>query len=255
MSRREAFAAGLRTSRPLTGLFVKTPAYHNVELLAQTDLDFLVIDAEHAPFDPSQIDMCALAGQAKDMPLLVRVGRNEPDAILSVLDVGAAGVFVPHVRSATDARKAAQAAKYIGGSRGFSPSTRAGGYGSRGLRDYMIAADQETALVLQIEDAEALDHLEAIAQTPGVSGLFVGRADLAASMGADWNDPRLDEATRQTALAAHAAGISCGAYLADPDQAETYRAWGVSFFVTGSDQSALKTEAQRIANAFTPKPA
>jgi len=254
VTHRASFAERLRSGMPSTGTFLKTPAYQSVELIAQTGLDFLVLDAEHAPFDPSQIDACVLASHVVDLPLLVRVSRNAPDTILSALDMGAAGVFLPHIITPDDARRATAAARYIGGERGFSPSTRAGGYGSRGLRDYMEAADREAAVVLQIEDAAALAHLDAIAATGGVTGLFVGRADLAASMGLDWNDQRLDEATAETAKAAKRAGVACGAYLADPAKVEIFRSWGISFFVVGSDQSAMKNELSRIANAFR-KPA
>lgn len=251
MTVRASFAARLRSGAPATGTFLKTPAHQSVELIAQTGLDYAVLDAEHAPFDLSQIDTCMLASLATDLPLLVRIGRNAPDVILSALDMGATGIFVPHVITADDAARAAAASRYIGGERGFSPSTRAGGYGSRGLRPYMEVADREVCLVLQIEDAEALDHLDAISATEGVSGLFVGRADLAASMSVDWDDPRLDEATLAVANACHRAGIAAGAYLSDARRLQTFRDWGVSFFVVGSDQSAMKAALARVASDFS----
>lgn len=250
MTRRSAFAERLRGTEPLCGVFQKTPHHQVTELLGQTEIDFAVLDAEHAPFDPSQLDSCMLASTAVDLPLLVRVARNAPDPILAALDMGASGVFVPHVACPDDAARAVRAAKYISGGRGFSPSTRAGDYGRRGLRPYMEAADGETAMVFQIEDAGALDHLAAIAGTPGAAGLFVGRADLAASMDVDWNDPRLDEATREIASAARAAGIACGAFLADAARAVEFRAWGVNFLVVGSDQSALKADVARTVRAL-----
>ncbi|MDF0546646.1 aldolase/citrate lyase family protein [Sphingobium sp. H39-3-25] len=250
MTKRASFAGLIRSGAPATGTFLKTPAHQTVELIAQTGLDFAVLDAEHAPFDPSQIDTCMLASQVADLPVLVRVPRNAPDTILSALDMGATGIFVPHVAYPDDAQRAAAAARYIGGKRGFSPSTRAGGYGTRGLRPYMEAADKEVCLILQIEDTEALDHLDAIASVEGVAGLFVGRADLAASMDVDWNDRRLDDATVAVAKAAARAGIAAGAYLGDPGRLEEFRSWGVSFFVVGSDQSAMKTELARVAKAF-----
>lgn len=250
VSRRASFAEHIRSGAPATGTFLKTPAHQTVELIAQTGLDFAVLDAEHAPFDPSQVDVCMLASQAGDLPLLVRVPRNAPDTILGALDMGATGIFVPHVATPDDAQRASAACHYIGGERGFSPSTRAGGYGTRGLRPYMEAADREVCLILQIEDAAALDHLDAIASTVGVAGLFVGRADLAASLQLDWNDPRLDEATIAVASACARAGIAAGAYLSDPSRLAAFQQWGVSFFVVGSDQSAMKTELSRVASAF-----
>lgn len=250
LSRRGAFAQDLRKSGSAVGIFQKTPHHQITEILAQSGIDFIVLDAEHAPFDPSQMDACLLAAIAGDLPAMVRVARNAPDAILAALDLGATGIFVPHVASERDAVAASGAAKYAGGGRGFSPSTRAGGYGTRGLRPYMVAADLETALVLQIEDASALGELDAIAAVPGVAGLFVGRADLAASMDVDWNDPVLDDATRAVAAACAQAGIACGAYLADPSKASAFRDWGVSFLVAGADQGALRSSVGAIAAQF-----
>ena len=250
MTRRASFTHRLTSGARLMGTFQKFPAHQTVELLGQTSLDFVVLDTEHAPFDPSQIDASILASHAVDLPLLVRVPRNEPDVILSVLDMGATGIFVPHVTTIEDAENAVAASRYFGGRRGFSPSTRAGGYGRRGLREYMEAADREVAVVLQIEDACALKSIEGIASVRAVAGLFVGRADLAVSMDADWTDTRLDDATWRTAAAARDAGIAAGAYLGDLTRAAEFLDRGVSFFVAGSDQGALKGEVNRLASTF-----
>lgn len=236
----------------MTGVFQKFPHHQVTEILAMSDLDFAVLDTEHAPFDPSQVDACMLAGMARDFPLLVRVARPDGDAILSALDMGATGVFVPHVDTPAKAASAARSARYAGGGRGFSPSTRAGGYGGRGLKPYMDAADRDVLVVAQIEDASALGWLPAIVATPGIDALFIGRADLAASFGCEWNDPKLDEATARIAQSARDAGIACGAYLADPAQAERYRGLGISFLLAGSDQGALREDANRLAAAMAP---
>ena len=87
---------------------------------------------------------------------------------------------------------------------------------------------------------------------PGIDALFIGRADLAASFGCDWNDPKLDEATARIAQSAADAGIACGAYLADPAQAARYRSMGISFLLAGSDQGALRQDANRLAAAMAP---
>lgn len=219
-----------------------------------SDLDFAVLDTEHAPFDPSQVDACMLAGMACDFPLLVRIARTDADAVLSALDMGATGVFVPHVDTPAKAANAARFARYTGGTRGFSPSTRAGGYGSRGLKPYMDAADRNVLVIAQIEDASALGWLPAIAATPGIDALFIGRADLAASFGCDWNDPKLDEATARIAQSAADAGIACGAYLADAAQAARYRSMGISFLLAGSDQGALRQDANRCRSRRSAPP-
>jgi 2-keto-3-deoxy-L-rhamnonate aldolase RhmA len=79
------------------GTFVKTLSPHVVEILGPTGLDFAAIDAEHAPFDRAALDLMMLAGRAARLPIHVRIPDTAPATILSVLDVGAAGLVVPHV--------------------------------------------------------------------------------------------------------------------------------------------------------------
>lgn len=250
MTIRSTFAARIREGHPLIGTFQKLPSHQVVELVGQSGLDFVVLDNEHAPFDPSQIDACVLASHAVDIPLLVRVRSDEAPDILSVLDMGATGIFVPHVVSGDLAAGIMASALYRGGNRGFSPSTRAGGYGARGLDAYLDEADREVAVVLQIEDKAALDNLDAISGTKGVAGLFVGRADLAVSLGVDWNNPQIDAATIAVAQAAARHGIAAGSYLADATRVAELRAWGISFFVIGSDQGSLKAAMTSSATSF-----
>jgi 2-keto-3-deoxy-L-rhamnonate aldolase RhmA len=106
------------------GTFVKTNSVHVVEILAQSPLDFVVVDAEHAPFDRAAVDLLVLAGRAAGIPVMVRVPDMAPATILSVLDVGAAGLLVPHVDTAAQARELVALTRCRGGSRGFSSSTR-----------------------------------------------------------------------------------------------------------------------------------
>ena len=81
----------------LAGTFLKTPAHEMVELLARSGLDFVAIDAEHAPFDRGRLDACLAMARALNFPVLVRVPEGSAAAILIALDSGATGVIVPHV--------------------------------------------------------------------------------------------------------------------------------------------------------------
>ena len=79
----------------LAGTFVKTPHHVLIEVLAQSELDFLCLDAEHAPFDRSSLDACLAVAVALDFPILIRVGDNSPREILQALDYGTVGIVVP----------------------------------------------------------------------------------------------------------------------------------------------------------------
>ncbi len=246
----EALREQLRGQARVTGSFVKTPAHQIVEILGVSGLDCLVIDAEHAPFTPRDLDLMCLAGRAVGIPILVRVATLDPAAINTCLDVGATGIVVPHVRDAGRAAAAVAAARYRGGVRGFSPSPRAGGYGTLQPPAYLDHADRSVSVWCQIEDAEALDNLDAIAAVPDVDCLFVGRADLALSLGVAGNDhPKIVEAVGKVAAACRKAGIAAGIFVASPGEIPALAGAGYRCFVIGSDQSFLLAHGRQVAQA------
>jgi len=228
------------------GIFVKTAAPQTIELLGLCGLDFAVVDAEHAPIDVSQLDVLMLAGRAAALTLYVRVPDCQPSTLLRVLDLGAVGVLVPHVDSARDAAVIVSACRYHQGTRGYSGSTRFAGYGTRNMRHTLDAA-QHLSIMCQIESAAAVSAAAAIAATPGVTGLFVGRADLALSMGLD--SPQAAEvitATEHVIQAGLAQGKRVGVLVNSRAEREAYARQGVSWFIHGSDQMLLMQAVRAI---------
>ena len=141
------------------GTFVKTTSPQCIEILGGAGLDFAVLDAEHAPFDRAALDLAMLAGRAAKLPLFVRVLDRSAAALLSVLDMGAVGVLVPHVDSAQDAADAVAHCRYVGGDRGYSSSPRAAGYGALGMKQ-AIAHGDRNVVVCQIESVAAVGNVE-----------------------------------------------------------------------------------------------
>lgn len=227
--------------------FVKTTSHQTVEVLGTTGLDAIVLDAEHAPFGAESLDRCLSVAGA--LPTLVRVPANRPESILQALDMGAAGVLVPHVDSPAEAAHAVSAARYAGGTRGFSASTRAGRYGERQWSDYLSQSDADTAVLLQIESALAVTQAEAIASVPGVDALFMGPADLAVSLGAHRIDDRIvQDAIAQICAAARRAVCPLGCFVPDVAAISGLYDLGVRFFVIGSDQALLKKAMHQVVN-------
>ncbi|HSV84280.1 MAG TPA: aldolase/citrate lyase family protein [Ramlibacter sp.] len=229
------------------GTFVKTTSPQCIEILGGCGLDFAVLDAEHAPFDRASLDLAMLAGRAADLPLLVRVSERSAASLLSVLDMGAAGVLVPHVDTPEAAREVVAHCRYLGGDRGYSSSPRAAGYGALGMKEAIRQGDGNVVLC-QIESVQAVENAARIAAVPGVMALFIGRADLALSMGlANAQDPRVTEATESVIRAGLAAGKTIGMFVGSTAERDKYRALGVRWFIQGSDQSLLRQAAQAIA--------
>lgn len=241
------FRQAVRSGRQLLGVFIKTASHQTVELVARTGLDFAILDCEHAPMDALTLDRMALAGRAAGLPLLVRPPAIDPVFVGQALDIGLSGVVAPHVDSAEAANALLDAAKYARGQRGFSPSTRAAGYGAPNARAYREAADAESSVWCQIEDASAIDRLDAIAAIEDVDCLFLGRADLAQSFGVDSQaDPKVVEAVRATAEAGQRHGRTVGIFIGSPSEIPDLKALGISVFVCGSDQSWLIGEGRRV---------
>lgn len=223
----------------VVGTFIKTPTIHATEIVGSLGFDFTIIDQEHAPFDRGTIDMACLAARAVGTAALVRVAEPSAASILSVLDLGATGVLVPHVDSADKARQIASACRYRGGSRGFSNTTRAGGFGSASFDDHIAAQDAQIACVAMIEDEAALDHLDAIAAVEGIDAFFIGRGDLTAALGTE----RMQEAVKQITAAARVAGMTTMVLVSSKADARAMRELGATAFVVSNDQSFLRSAA------------
>ena len=174
------FRERLMAREVLAGTWVKTPHPHVTEVLALSELDVLVLDAEHAPFDRAALDQCILAARAGGKPVLVRPASGSHEHILNALDCGADGVIVPHIRSAAEARELVSACQYVSGGRGYAGSSRAAGYTTKGMARHRADAAGVT-IVAQIEDVEAVEAIEEIAKVQGIHALFIGRADLTIS--------------------------------------------------------------------------
>jgi 2-keto-3-deoxy-L-rhamnonate aldolase RhmA len=229
------------------GTFIKTASHQVVEVLGISGLDFAIVDAEHAPFDLAALDVMALAGRAAGLPLLVRIPELSAVPIGQVLDLGAAGVVVPHVFTAEAGQAAVAAAKYSAGKRGFSPSTRAGGYGSIDGKAYRTQADADSLVWCQIEDKAALSNLDAIAQVDEIDCLFIGRADLSLSLGVE-NQKHADvvSAVKATAEAGVRAGRTVGIHISDTAEIPELLALGITAFVYSADQGMLSASIRRL---------
>jgi 4-hydroxy-2-oxoheptanedioate aldolase len=147
--------------------------------------DWVLIDCEHGTIGRETVELMAMAAQAGGATPIARPATNSPEAILAVLEAGAAGVQVPHVGTAQQARAAVEAVKYHPlGTRGLAAGTRPAAYGFRGAPgQYVEASNRETLVCVQIEDREGLANLREILAVPEIDVFFVGPSDLAQAMG------------------------------------------------------------------------
>ncbi|MCH7822866.1 MAG: aldolase [Proteobacteria bacterium] len=235
----------------LIGTWVKTPSPIVCEVLGKSDLDALCLDAEHAPFGRAELDACIAATRAANMTPLVRVPSADPHNILNALDCGAAGIVVPHVRTVEDAEAICQRSLYGPGGRGFAGSSRAAGFAGKAIADQLRESAEQTTIIAQIEDVDALNVIDEIAAVERLDCLFIGRIDLTVALGkTDPNDPEIIDAVASICAAGQKANIAVGMFVTDVAEVRQWQDLGASLFLLQSDQAFLLAGAAKLAAAF-----
>lgn len=224
----------------LLGTFVKTPHPHIIEVLSLAELPFIVLDAEHAPFDRSTLDSCILAARANKLPCIVRVQDSQPSTILNALDCGATGIQIPHVCSAEQAENLVKMSHYGEGGRGYAGSSRAANYATKPMANHLKDSKSDTVVIAQIEDPEGVVNADSIARVEGIDALFIGQVDLAVSYGAESvNDECVREASIKIIKAAQQVNKPVGMFVANAQAARNWKELGVSFFCVGSEHKMI----------------
>ena len=225
------------SGEPLLGTFVKTPSPNIIEALGRSDLDFLCLDAEHAPFGRGELDMCLLAARSVGMPAVVRLPSANGEHILNVLDLGADGFVAPHMKTADEAQYVVDKSLYHRG-RGFAGGTRSAG--AKGLETHIKDSNDSVTVIGQIEDKDALDHLDDILSVDGIDCFFIGRSDLTVSMGlTDRDAPEVLSTIEHICTRAREHGRITGTFTTNFDEIPHWRSLGVSLFILGSDQGLM----------------
>jgi 2-keto-3-deoxy-L-rhamnonate aldolase RhmA len=213
-------------------------------------LDFVWIDTEHNAISLEAVQGHIMATKGSETVPLVRVAWNDPVLIKPVLDIGAAGVIVPLVRTAEEARRAVAACLYPPeGVRGYGPR-RPSNYGQLGGPEFCRASNSSVLPMVQVEHIEAVKHIDEIVAAPGLASIVLGPQDLAGSMGL-MGQPRHPEvlaAIDRVIAAARRAGVPVG--IGSGDDAETLKDWltrGIQWLTLGADCTLLLRAASELA--------
>lgn len=249
---RNEFKQALASGRPLIGLWCNFAFLPTVECVAHAGFDWLLLDMEHTQSNLDTISTQLLALRSSPSAAVVRVPSNDMAFIKRVLDAGCNNLMIPNIRSAAEAREAVSFTRFApDGLRGVAGSTRGDGYTR--YKDYMARANDEIALVLQIESREALEDLDAICRVPGVDAVFIGPSDLAASLGhrGQSGHPRVQAAISQAIAVGKSAGKAVGILTVD-GQGEPYLAQGATMVGVGTDMHLLIAAADALAGRVKP---
>lgn len=248
---KNTFKEALAQGAVRIGLWHGLASPYCAEICAGAGFDWLLFDGEHSPTDVPGLlaQLQAISGTA--CHAVARPPIGEPPIIKQYLDLGFQTLLIPMVGTAEQAERLVRATRYPPeGFRGVAMSRA-----SRWNRDadYYATANAESCLLVQVETREGLDNLAAIAGTEGVDGVFIGPADLAASLGHLGNPghPEVVAAIETAIDGIVAAGKAPGILSADVALAERYIARGCQFVAVGTDMGLLARGAEALVARFT----
>jgi 2-keto-3-deoxy-L-rhamnonate aldolase RhmA len=248
--------AALREGKPVAGITLSTSSVEIAAQAAEMGFDFLWIEMEHSPITLETARTIILATRGSRAMPFIRVPVSEQWTAKRVMDVGALGVIFPFVSSAGTAKAAAQACKYPpAGRRGSGAGLATFRWPAPG--GYYDFADRNIVVVAQIEEAAAIENIEAIAATPGIDVLFVGVSDLSFSYGlrGKQDDPVMQRALEAVVRAAKREGKAAGRPLVSPGQYEKFVDEGFTFFQAQTELNLLAAGAEaylKALNKFRP---
>ena len=245
------FKRALKAARAQIGLWSSLSSNYTVEVIAGAGFDWILLDTEHSPNDLESVLSQLQAAAPYPAHPVVRVAWNDMVLIKRMLDIGAQSLLVPYVSTPEEAAAAVSYVRYPpAGVRGVAGTTRATRFGR--VKDYAKRAHEEICLLVQVETQRALDNLEAICAVDGIDGVFIGPADLHASLGYPGEianakvKPLIDDAIGRIRKCGRAPGILT------PSEADA-RHWldcGALFVAVGADVGILARGAESLAAKF-----
>ncbi len=226
------------------------------EICASAGYDWVVIDAEHAPFDERTI-LSQLQSMAAytETQVLVRPPSGNPVLLKKLLDFGVQSFVIPMIETREQAEEMVRAVLYPPeGIRGVAPAlARASRWGT--IEDYAKNANQEICLILQIESKTGIDNLEEISQVKGVDGLFIGPADLAASYGhiGDADHPEIEHIIQNALGTIRRSGKTAGILALGEQEIQSYMEQGANFIGIGVDLLMLASQVRGTISNYKKK--
>ena len=255
-----SFKQALQDRRSQIGLWLGLADPYCAEIVAGTGYDWLLIDGEHAPNDVrstlAQLQAVASANSATDGPShpVVRVPVGATALIKQYLDLGAQTILVPMVDTPAQAAEMVQAMRYPPlGIRGMGAALARASRWQR-YPNYVAEANEQVCLLVQAETTLAMSNLAAIAATPGVDGVFIGPADLSASMGfpGQPGHPQVHAAIERGIRLILDAGKAPGILATTEAQANHWLQAGALFVAVGVDTMLLAAAATSLLEKFRP---
>jgi len=223
-------------------------------IAAAAGYDAVYVDLEHTSTSLETAAMLCGSALGAGISALVRVPSQEPSLIARVLDIGASGIIVPHVNSATEARSVVRAARFppLGG-RSISGPNALSGYGPVSATELTAVLESRTVVAVMVETPEAVDAVDAIAGVDGIDMVLIGPSDLTAEMGihGDYENEHFHNAVKSVAAACRDHGVALGiAGIKSVDLLKRFVDLGLRFVSAGTDVGMMTESATSRAQAL-----
>jgi 2-keto-3-deoxy-L-rhamnonate aldolase RhmA len=234
-----------------TGKWISIGSPVIAELSANLGHDFILVDLEHTSISLATLENIARAvdSVSGDTRTIVRVPWNDHVIVKRVLDTGVDGVQAPMIDSGSQAESFVEATEYPpDGKRGIA-STRATHYGF-GFPEYIKNGGRSVLSIVQIESMRAVENSKEIANVNGIDALFIGPADLSASLGVfgEWDSKPLNGAMDIVLTAGQDSEIPVGTLATDPEQISERIDQGFDYLIINHDTSDLIESDRRAIN-------
>jgi len=252
MIKKNQFKQALHGDKPLFGMWLGIPDTTVAEIGAGAGFDWLLVDAEHGPFDLRSVMSHLQAIEPYPVSVLVRPVEGSTALIKQLLDIGAQTLLVPMVDSAEQAEQIVAAAKYPPvGIRGLGTSMARAANWNR-TTDYLAKANDEICVIVQIETLAGLNNINEIVKVDGVDAVFIGPSDLSAAMGHVGNPGHPDAvgAIEEAFKVIHAAGKQAGVLAVTKELVAKYVAAGARFIGVGVDAALLANATRQLASQY-----
>ena len=243
------FARALAGDRPQIGMWVASGSPYCAEICAGSGLDWLLVDTEHSPNDVRSVLAQLQAVAPYPVHAVVRPPVADRVVIKQLLDIGVQNLLVPMVDTAEAARQVVEATRYPpAGVRGVGSALARASRWNR-IPEYLHHADESITVIVQVESEQALRQLPAIAAVDGVDGVFIGPADLAASLGhlGRPDHPEVAGAIERAIVAVTEAGKAAGVNAFAEADARRFLDLGCRFVLVGADVTLLARGSEELA--------
>jgi 2,4-dihydroxyhept-2-ene-1,7-dioic acid aldolase len=243
----------LAKGQVIFGPFFKINAPNMAEMFGYAGFDFIIVDNEHSNFSYAEIENVIRAADGVNLHSIIRIPSASEEHILHALDSGASGVQIPSLSTAEQAKEAMPYTKYYPqGKRGMNTAQRAANFGFMEKNAFFKASNENTLVVVHVENKEMVDQIEALCQIPEIDVLFIGTGDLSQSIGKPMqvNDPEVVALVEKVFAAAAKHKKYVGIFAGNIAAAEKYIGMGAQFIGYSNDVTMITDSMKAVAKDF-----